>query len=125
VDVIHEELRRQMREHDAEPDDVRYCPHLPDGDDPAFTADCECRKPKGGMLEEAARQLGVDLKRSFMIGDKYTDVQCGLAVGPRAILVRSGRGAESEKQLPTHAYSRPYHISDDLAAAAKYIINGK
>ncbi len=125
VDVIHEELRKQMREKDAEPDDVRYCPHLADGDVPEFTADCDCRKPKGGMLEEAARKLGLDLKRSFMIGDKYSDVQCGLAVGPRSILVRTGKGADAEKQLPTHENSRPYHISDDLAAAADYIVNGK
>jgi len=125
VEVIHEELKKQMREKDAEPDDVRYCPHLADGDDPEFTQDCECRKPKGGMLEDAARKLGLDIKRSFMIGDKYSDVQCGLAVGPRSILVRTGKGAEVEKQLPTHIYSRPYYIGDDLADAAERIINGK
>lgn len=125
VDVIHEEVKRQMGEEDAEPDYITYCPHLADGDDPEYTADCNCRKPKGGMLEEAAKRLGLDLKRSFMVGDKYTDIQCGLAVGPRSILVRTGKGAEAEKQLPTHKNSRPYHICDDLADAAEHIINGK
>lgn len=123
VDAVHEELRRQMREHDADPDDIRFCPHLPDGDDPEYTGDCDCRKPKGGMLEAAACTLGIDIKRSFIIGDKYSDLQAGLAAGTRSLLVRTGKGSEAENEIPANRYLRPYYIGDDLADAVDYIMN--
>ena len=66
-----------------------FCPHLPD-------AACRCRKPLPGMLEDAARDLGLDLARSVIVGDKATDLAAGRAVGCATVLVRTGYGAEEE-----------------------------
>ena len=123
VDLVHERLSELMTASGCAPDNIQYCPHYPDGEEPQYTMDCDCRKPKGGMLESAASSLGIDLKRSFMIGDKYSDVLCGRVVGTRSILVRSGEGKATEKELPSHSSLRPYHIGDDLAAAADYILS--
>ncbi len=122
VDAVHDRLRHLMQEAGCEPDDIRFCPHLPDGDDPAFRGDCACRKPKPGMLEEAAAALRLDLKRSVMIGDKFSDIICGRAAGTNTILVRTGNGRETEKALPEFRYLRPDAICDDLAAAADFIL---
>ena len=62
-----------------------YCPHTED-------ENCDCRKPKPGMLKQAALEYGIDLTQSFMVGDSWTDVEAGLAVGARSILVMTGRG---------------------------------
>ena len=75
VNLIHNRLKTLMAEAGATPDDIRFCPHYPDGDVPEYSCDCLCRKPKPGMVEDAAGQLGLDLRRSFLIGDKFTDVQ--------------------------------------------------
>jgi len=125
VDLVHQHLTRQMREADCEPDDIRYCPHHPDGDNPDYTGECDCRKPHTGMLEAAAIELGLDIKRSFIIGDKVSDIQCGQIFGGRSILVRTGEGTATETALPAESYLRPYHISDNLAGAVDHILSRK
>jgi len=122
VDRVHERLTRLMTDAGCPPDDTRFCPHLPDGDDPAYREDCQCRKPKPGMLEDAARALKIDMKRSYMIGDKQSDIQCGRAAGTAAVLVRTGEGTETEKNLPDHSYLRPDFIGNDLGAISRYIV---
>lgn len=76
-------------------DDVRYCPHAP-------TAGCTCRKPAPGALIESARSLGVDLERSFMVGDSVTDVEAGRAAGCRTVVVGAGgeAGAAADYSAP-------------------------
>jgi heptosyltransferase II len=123
VDAVHQRLQHLMQEAGAAPDDIRFCPHYPDGDDPRYTCDCDCRKPKPGMVEDAAKEHGLDLKKSILIGDKFSDIQCGRVVGMESILVRTGEGARTEKELPANKYLRPDHICDHLGAAAAYILS--
>lgn len=70
-----------------------HCPHHIDGTIPEYTLACDCRKPKPGMLLRAAAALGVDLGQSWMIGDRASDLEAGFAAGCRAILVKTGYGA--------------------------------
>ncbi len=74
-------------------DGYYYCPHLPDATVEAYRCDCQCRKPRTGMVDQAARELGIDLSRSVVIGDKWIDVQLGHNAGARGILVKTGYGA--------------------------------
>jgi len=92
--------------------DAAYlCPHAPDDG-------CDCRKPRPGMLLDAASDLRLDLSRSLIIGDAITDLQAGEAAAVRALLVRTGRGATQEELLVAHALG---HVSvyADLAAAVE------
>lgn len=93
-----------------------YCPHHPAGNEP-YNRQCHCRKPFPGMLLQAARELGIDLSRSWMIGDKLVDVQAGLAAGCRTILVRTGYGRQEASGAPADL-----PVCDDLAAAVELIL---
>jgi D-glycero-D-manno-heptose 1,7-bisphosphate phosphatase len=92
-----------------------YCPHHPD-----FTGPCDCRKPSTGMHEEAAGELGLDLARSFYVGDKRTDVEVAEKLGGKGILVRTGYGRDTEAAggLPEGVV-----VVDDLFAAARHVVS--
>lgn len=116
VDRVHALLAEELGRHGAALDAVYYCPHAPE-------ADCECRKPRPGMLLRAAREFDIDLKSSFMIGDRYVDVRTARAVGARSILVRSGDGRRQlEKYLRDP--EQPDFIADDLSDAVNAILQG-
>jgi D-glycero-D-manno-heptose 1,7-bisphosphate phosphatase len=89
VETIHTEMRRQLPL-----DRVEVCYHPGQGQ-----SECDCRKPKPGMLLRAARELGVDLAQSWMVGDRWRDVDCGRAAGCRTIFIDRGY-AEELRQKP-------------------------
>ena len=93
-----------------------YCPHHAAEGVGAFKVDCDCRKPKPGMLLTAARDLGLDLSRSWMIGDKVCDLKAGAAAGCRTVLVQTGYGTTVSDPLPTDEL-RLAGIVPDLPAA--------
>ncbi len=77
-----------------------YCPHLPDAPLRAYRRDCTCHKPRSGMLERAMRDLDLDLPRSVVVGDRWTDVQLARAVDARAVLVETGYGVTQAANPP-------------------------
>lgn len=79
------------------------------------TESCSCRKPKPGMLLEAAKELDIDLKKSFMIGDRWSDVEAGQAAGCRSIFLNRNYN-EKNAELPDH-------VSDSLIEAVEFILN--
>jgi len=121
VEEAHAEMSRRLNEAGVELDALYYCPHHPRGSVPAFAVECRCRKPAPGMLEDAARDLGIDLSRSWVIGDKWLDVQLGHAVGARSVLVRTGWGAQQERARP--AGQRVEAVCDNLIHAVSVIFD--
>ena len=111
VRAAHDLMAARCREGGATIDAFYYCPHHPDATVIDYRKDCDCRKPAPGMLITAAADLGLDLARSFAVGDKWTDVRAGNAAGARSILVRyrlwpGERGvsrslAQDRRPLPT------------------------
>lgn len=96
-------------------DAVYMCPHTPE-------ADCPCRKPKPGMLLQAAREMELDLGRSIMVGDALTDVMAGRAAGVgQSVLVRTGRGIE-QLGLPGYGALAPVPVYDTLADAVAAVL---
>jgi histidinol-phosphate phosphatase family protein len=91
---------------------VYYCPH-DDADG------CACRKPKPGLMERAARELGLDLARSFNVGDAERDIEAGKALGLRSILVLGGKARAED--VPSFR-SRPDYVAADLGAASQWIL---
>ncbi|MBI5471795.1 MAG: HAD family hydrolase [Ignavibacteriae bacterium] len=92
---IHAKLREEMLNEGATLDRIYYCPHHPTSGIEPYNIDCDCRKPKPGMLRRAERELGIDLARSFVVGDSVVDMQAGNTVGATTILVQTGYGEAS------------------------------
>lgn len=89
---VHGELEAKLGAAGARLDKIYYCPHWPYGTGHPYRRDCDCRKPKPGMLRMAERDLGVDLSRSYLVGDSYSDLETAWAAGVRATLVLTGFG---------------------------------
>ncbi|HVP38791.1 MAG TPA: HAD hydrolase-like protein, partial [Candidatus Saccharimonadales bacterium] len=87
-----------------------------------LTGPCPCRKPEPGMLLNAARDLGLDLSASWMVGDRAIDVEAGRRAGTHTILVRTGHGGEEEREWPNAEWPLPEACCEDLAAAADWIL---
>lgn len=118
---VHEELERRLRKEGAHLDGIYYCPHLPgDGNEP-YLGVCDCRKPASGLLFQAAADLGLDLRASYMIGDHYSDVECAQRVGAKGILVLTGHGGEAVAEKESWL-SPPAYIATDLYAAVQWVI---
>ncbi|MCA1586155.1 MAG: HAD family hydrolase [Acidobacteria bacterium] len=121
VEEVHGELQRRLEMVGAAIDGYYYCPHHPMGSVEKFRGDCRCRKPNPGMIEDAARDLGLDPARSWVIGDKWIDVQLGQAVGATSILVRTGWGAFQEERRPPGQHVDA--VCDNLIEATALILN--
>ena len=85
LDLIHKKMETELGKHGAFIDDLFYCPHHPDkgfpGERPEYKADCDCRKPKPGMILQAAKKYNIDISNSYMVGDDKRDVQAGINAG--------------------------------------------
>jgi D-glycero-D-manno-heptose 1,7-bisphosphate phosphatase len=125
VDRVHDELDRRLELAGGSALDARYvCPHHPDADDPRWREACDCRKPRPGMLQRAARELRLDLDRSYMVGDRPSDVAAGIAAGCTTLQVLSGRHADPPivSPEPFDAQAEPAATVADAAAAADWIL---
>jgi D-glycero-D-manno-heptose 1,7-bisphosphate phosphatase len=120
VGETHREMNARLAAGGARVDAYYYCPHHPDGRVDGYARRCDCRKPGRGMIDRAAADLALDPAQSFVVGDKWLDVQLGRAVGARAILVRTGSGAAEEKQPLTGVTADA--VVDNLADAAQWIV---
>ena len=92
LDEIHQRLKQILAEQNAKIDGVYYCPHHPTAGLGKYQKQCDCRKPMPGMLQQAARELNLDLSRSLMIGDRDSDLEAGANAGCLTALVRTGYG---------------------------------
>jgi len=112
---INDRLVELIRSEKGKLDSAFICPHEPnDG--------CDCRKPKPGLLLQAAEVLSLDLKRSWMIGDAWTDVQAGQAADVRGtIIVKTGRGVDQLSMSPPKGIGN-YQVCDDLSKALAFIL---
>lgn len=119
---IHDKLRRELEQERARLDRIYYCPHHPTEGRPPYNVACECRKPQTGMLRQGAEELAIDLKRSFVVGDRIVDVQAGLAVGATAILVLTGYGKRALEEC-RRAGVTPHLTAPSIAEAVEFILS--
>lgn len=117
---IHQRLQALMTRHGAPLAGVYYCPHYVHSSDPRYRRDCGCRKPKPGLGRRAARDLGLDLGGSYMIGDKVEDILFGKAVGATPILVLTGFGKKSLARFRDGGPG-PAYVAQNLGAAIRWI----
>jgi D,D-heptose 1,7-bisphosphate phosphatase len=120
---IGQKMRAELATAGVNLDGEYYCLHHPEAGVERFRMDCECRKPKPGLLLQAARDMDIDLSQSWMIGDGLTDVQAGKQAGCRTILL--GRMKCELCHLMDEEDARPDTITANLMEAARFImLNG-
>jgi D-glycero-D-manno-heptose 1,7-bisphosphate phosphatase len=117
LEAVNTALWQALEQAQAYYDALYFCPHTPDQNPP-----CACRKPQPGLLFQAAFELGLDLSRSFMLGDKLSDLQAGRAAGCQASLVRTGWWRQTYQEMASQAYE-PDYIASTLLEAAEWINN--
>ena len=102
---------------------IYYCPHHPEHGPPEYRRDCDCRKPKPGMIHQAMRDLDLDPARSVVIGDHGTDAALAQTFpGMRAILVRTGHGAEEWEKIQAGRSARPDYVAENLREAVEWFL---
>lgn len=116
------ELLKQQA--DAHLDAVFYCPHLSKGTVEEFAVECGCRKPEPGMIEEAVQQFPqIDLSRSYVLGDKASDVAFGYNAGCQSVLLKTGYGERVLAGKYQVLEQQPHFICDDLPQAVDLILS--
>ena len=112
--AIHQKLNLMVEDAGGFVSAIFYCPHLPG-------ANCQCRKPKTGMLKQAEEELGISLANSYLIGDSLKDLQTAVAFQMRPLLVRTGKGRDTELSL-TGRLKLETPVFDNLEEAADWVL---
>jgi D-glycero-D-manno-heptose 1,7-bisphosphate phosphatase len=124
LEAIHSRMFEQLARAGARIDDVYYCPHHPEAGGSRYRITCDCRKPNAGMLEAAAREHNIDLARSFVIGDKASDMKLADNVGARAALVMTGYGRETLAH-PDRWPCKPAIVAENLLDAVRQVLDSE
>jgi histidinol-phosphate phosphatase family protein len=111
VQRVHRHLLAALQQDGATLDGIYICPHQPEDN-------CQCRKPKTKLVEDATEKFGIDLSKSFLIGDRELDVQLAQRTGCKAVLVRTGYG----EQVVAQKLATPDFVAADLPAAVEWIL---
>lgn len=117
--AMHAKLRKLVRRAGGDVAEIAFCPHTPDDE-------CDCRKPKPGLLYQLARRTGLDLKNAVLVGDSERDLEAGEAVGAELWLVRSGKGQMTEAGLQSapSAWAARVNVRDNLSGVAQSLLGG-
>lgn len=116
VDDIHRRMVAEVEAHGGRIDRVVYCPHRPEDR-------CACRKPEPGMLLQVANEMGINLRRSYMVGDAATDLMAGQLVGCRPFLVLTGRGFQ--QLVPALRSVNHFTVTRNLVGATTHILKAE
>ncbi|MGQ9424822.1 D-glycero-beta-D-manno-heptose 1,7-bisphosphate 7-phosphatase [Gilvimarinus sp. F26214L] len=114
LEAMHEKLTMLLHGLGGELGGIFYCPHLPDDD-------CDCRKPRSGLITAIEAELGMSARGAPLVGDSQRDLEAALSKGCDPILVRTGKGSKTLRNMPESLRQR-VKILDDLSAAADYIL---
>ena len=118
---VHNQLKRDLQ--DAQLDAIYYCAHHPSVGEPPYRVDCDCRKPKTGLIDRAVQDFEIDIPASWMVGDRYGDVELARNAGLHSAFVLSGYG-RGEWEYQRHSWKHePELVCENLLDAVKMIVS--
>jgi D-glycero-D-manno-heptose 1,7-bisphosphate phosphatase len=123
LDEVHAKMEQELAADGAHIDGIYICPHHPEAREEKYRKTCSCRKPGTGLLEQAAVDFNLDLGRSFMVGDRWSDLKCGVAAGATPVLVLTGYGRGDREYIGPVQTIQPSHVAEDLGEAVDWILN--
>ncbi len=120
--AVHAKMEDELAARGAHLDGIYICTHHPEGKDPESRIACDCRKPRTGLLTRAARELDLDLARSFVVGDRWSDLKCARACNATPVLVLTGYGRGDRDYIGPREQVQPAHVAEDLYDAVVWIL---
>lgn len=122
IDTVHADMTRQVADAGGRIDAIYYCAHHPSVGEPPYRVDCDCRKPKPGLIRRATEDFDIDLSNSWMIGDRYSDVELAHNAGVKSMLVMSGYGRGEWEHQRVSWTVQPDLVAEDLLEAVQAIV---
>jgi D-glycero-D-manno-heptose 1,7-bisphosphate phosphatase len=123
VHEVHELMTKSLEKGGAMIDGIFYCPHHPRGIVPEFTYECDCRKPKTGLVNQALKAFDIDMSNSYVVGDRNVDIELALRMSLKGILVKTGYGLGEMEYVIPEMPVKPSYVAEDLLDAVKWILN--
>lgn len=122
VHEAHDQLKQMLRQEGAYLDGIYHCPHHPTAGTTRYTMTCDCRKPSIGLIQRAVRDLSLDVKQSYVVGDKWSDVELGHRAGAFSVLVLSGYAPDDPGNIRPAGVRDAAFTARDISEAAAWII---
>lgn len=124
IQTVHAQMTEELENGGARLDAVYYCAHHPSVGEPPYRFDCDCRKPKPGLISHAAREFDIDLNGSWMVGDRYSDVELARRAGVKSMFVLSGYGRGEWEHQRENWTEQPDAVAENLLDAVRVIVAG-
>lgn len=125
IGAVHQQLTSELSKEHAQLDAIYYCAHHPTVGDPPYRFDCDCRKPKTGLINRAASDFDIDLTHSWMVGDRYSDIEMARNAGLKSAFVLSGYGRGEWEYQRVNWKHEPNIVCENLLEAVESIVNSK
>ena len=122
IGKVHDELKSSLSEQNAQLDAIYYCAHHPSVGEPPYRLDCDCRKPKPGLIQRASADFDVDLENSWMVGDRYSDIELAHNAGLKSAFVLSGYGRGEWEYQSSSWKLQPDMVCENLLDAVRSIV---
>ena len=122
LEEVHRKMNLLLAEQGAFLNGIYICPHHPAARKTEYRQVCACRKPKTGLLDRAALDLGLDLAKSFLVGDRWSDIECAVRAGCTPVLVLTGYGKGEYMYIGPGQEIRPEFVAETLLEAVRWII---
>ncbi|MBI5556565.1 MAG: HAD family hydrolase [Deltaproteobacteria bacterium] len=119
---VHRKMERKLAEFDAYVDGIYVCPHHPEAKEERFRAACDCRKPGNALFLKASLELGLDLARSYVVGDRWSDLKAAAKCRAKGILVLTGYGRGDYDYIGPRQQIQPHYVAEDLREAVDWIL---
>lgn len=119
---VHALLENILKDNGAHLDGIFFCPHYPEGKVAEYSRECDCRKPGTGLLDQARETFDIDMARSYVVGDRYTDIGFAERAGLKGILVKTGYGMGDIEYVLPKKDVKPLYIAEDLFDAVQWIL---
>ena len=122
VHDVHRELKAALREYQAFVDAIFFCPHHPRGLLPEYRCDCDCRKPRTGLIDQAQQRFDIDMSKSYVVGDRYVDIELAHRTGLKGVMVKTGYGRGELSYVLPDKSREPDYVARDLLHAVQWIV---
>jgi D-glycero-D-manno-heptose 1,7-bisphosphate phosphatase len=123
IQTVHEAMTKDLKSNGARLDAIYYCAHHPSVGEPPYCFDCDCRKPKPGLISRAAQEFDIDLSESWMVGDRYSDVELARNAGMKSMFVMSGYGRGEWEHQRQNWTQQPDQVTENLLEAVRLIVS--